>query len=106
MSHFTVLVIGDDYEKQLAPFHEFECTGQDDEYVQDVEEIDEYIKDYDKDTKSVVIGPGGKQYDPSDEQFYREPTKEELEKHGKMMGSGVGGGLSWCSKDWKDGKGL
>lgn len=37
MSHFTVLVIGDDVEKQLAPFHEFECTGLDDEFVQDID---------------------------------------------------------------------
>lgn len=35
MSHFTVLVIGPNYEEQLAPYHEFECTGCDDEYVQD-----------------------------------------------------------------------
>jgi hypothetical protein len=37
MSHFTVLVFGNDPEKQLAPYHEFECTGQDDEYVVDVD---------------------------------------------------------------------
>jgi hypothetical protein len=32
MSHFTVMVIGNDVDEQLAPFHEFECTGQDDQY--------------------------------------------------------------------------
>lgn len=37
MSHFTVLVVGDDVEHQLAPFHEFECTGIDDEFVVDVD---------------------------------------------------------------------
>ncbi|KAA0888800.1 hypothetical protein [Oryzomonas rubra] len=41
MSHFTVMVIGNDVEKQLAPFHEFECTGINDEYVQDVDITDE-----------------------------------------------------------------
>lgn len=41
MSHFTVLVIGDDPEKQLAPYHEFECTGEDDEYVVEVDETEE-----------------------------------------------------------------
>lgn len=41
MSHFSVMVIGDDVEKQLAPFHEFECTGTDDEYVQNVDVTDE-----------------------------------------------------------------
>lgn len=46
MSHFTVLVIGDDPERQLAPYHEFECTGENDEYVQDVDitaEVQEQI---------------------------------------------------------------
>jgi ribosomal silencing factor RsfS len=36
MSHFTVLVTGD-HEQALAPFHEFECTGENDEYVQDID---------------------------------------------------------------------
>lgn len=43
MSHFTVLIIGDDIEKQLAPFHEFECTGRDDEYIQDIDVTDELL---------------------------------------------------------------
>lgn len=37
MSHFTVLVVGPEPEKQLAPYHEFECTGADNEYVQDID---------------------------------------------------------------------
>lgn len=39
MSHFTVLVIGpeDKVEAQLAPYHEFECTGEDNQYVQDID---------------------------------------------------------------------
>lgn len=37
MSHFTVLVAGDDPSHELAPFHEFECTGLNDEFVQDVD---------------------------------------------------------------------
>ncbi len=41
MSHFTVLVIGEDVEGQLAPFHEFECTGLNDEYVVEVDETNE-----------------------------------------------------------------
>ena len=41
MSHFTVLVIGPDHERQLAPYHEFECTGEDDEFVQDVDVTEE-----------------------------------------------------------------
>lgn len=44
MSHFTVLVIGPDPEAQLAPYHEFECTGVDDQYVIDVD-ITEEVKE-------------------------------------------------------------
>ncbi len=36
MSHFSVLVISEkqeDVEKLLAPYHEFECTGENDKYV-------------------------------------------------------------------------
>jgi len=36
MSHFTVLIIGDNPEEQLEPFHEFESTGID-EYVQEID---------------------------------------------------------------------
>lgn len=41
MSHFTCLVVGDDVEGQLQPFHEFECTGTNDQYVIDVDKTDE-----------------------------------------------------------------
>lgn len=46
MSHFTVLVIGDDVDEQLAPFHEFECTGIDDEYVQNIDKTTEIKDEY------------------------------------------------------------
>lgn len=41
MSHFAVLVIGDNLEQQLAPYHEFECTGSNDQYVQDIDKTEE-----------------------------------------------------------------
>lgn len=40
MSHFAVLVIGENPDKQLAPYHEFECTGVNDQYVQDIDITD------------------------------------------------------------------
>ena len=45
MSHFTVMVVLDEYsedalEKALQPFHEYECTGTEDEYVIDLDETD------------------------------------------------------------------
>jgi hypothetical protein len=46
MSHFSVIVIGPDYEKQLAPYHEFECTGIDDEHVIEVDDTDKMRAEY------------------------------------------------------------
>lgn len=48
MSHFTVLVIGSDHEYQLAPFHEYECTGRYDEFVVDVDVTEETLTDFEK----------------------------------------------------------
>lgn len=59
MSHFTVLVIGEDYETQLAPYHEFECTGLVDEYVQTIDETEEYRARWESDTKTMARLPGG-----------------------------------------------
>jgi hypothetical protein len=33
MSHFSVMVIGENVEEQLAPYHEFECTGVDNDIL-------------------------------------------------------------------------
>lgn len=52
MSHFSVLVIGDDVEGQLQPFHEYECTGIEDEYVQDVDITEEARAEYAASDKS------------------------------------------------------
>lgn len=48
MSHFSVLVIGADVTAQLAPFHEFESTGVDDEYVKTVDITEEARAKYEK----------------------------------------------------------
>lgn len=60
MSHFCVLVIGPDIEAQLAPFHEFECTGLDDEFIQEVDTTSQYKTpedwkaDYDKEPVASI----------------------------------------------------
>lgn len=46
MSHFAVLVVGEDVENQLQPFHEFECTGEADEFVVTVDKTDEAREAY------------------------------------------------------------
>ena len=60
MSHFTVLVIGSNVEEQLAPYHEFECTGIDDEYVQDIDKTAEALAAFKKETTKVYKSPTGK----------------------------------------------
>lgn len=103
MSHFAVMVIGPNVEQQLAPYHEFECTGTVDQYVQTIDKLPELKADYETDTRTRMRGPNGELVSAYDDIFYRDPTPEEKEKVG--MGSGFGGGISWTSKDWGDGQG-
>jgi hypothetical protein len=56
MSHFTVLVVGEDVDKQLAPYHEFECTGEDNEYVQDVDSTEEAKQAYESHLHGFIKG--------------------------------------------------
>lgn len=46
MSHFTVLVIGDNPEEQLAPYHEYECTGRRDQYVIEVDITEDVLEEF------------------------------------------------------------
>lgn len=51
MSHFTVMVVTDtgtqdEVSRMLDPYHEFECTGRDDEYVQDVDITEDVKKEF------------------------------------------------------------
>lgn len=107
MSHFSVIVIGSNHEQQLAPYHEFECTGQNDQYVQDIDKTEEARKEYEESTSRVLVSPDGAHHDPYDDQFYRDPSEAEVAAAGPMgmMGTGFGGGVSHTSKDWGDGRG-
>ena len=58
MSHFFTMVIGDDHDTQLAPFHQFECTGWNDQYVQDIDitgDIKEHIRQHPDEALADVI---------------------------------------------------
>lgn len=105
MSHFSVLVIGDDVEGQLAPYHEFECTGEVDQYVVDVDLTEKARGEFAKSEERRLKAPDGTLHLPWDDQFYREPTAEESEQIGPLAGSGFGGGIAWTSRDWNDGLG-
>lgn len=106
MSHFTVWVVGDNVEEQLQPFHEFECTGEADQYVVDVDETEKLRASYKETTLDRLRAPDGTLHHPYDDQFYREPTPEEREKLGShCLGSGYAAGICYTSRDWGDGKG-
>ena len=60
------MVIGDNHKAQLQPFHEFECTGYDDEYVEDTDITDEVLADFER------FAEEGKE----------NPLQEALEWHG------------------------
>lgn len=103
MSHFTVLVVGDDPAYQLAPFHEYECTGNDDEFVIDVDKTAEALEEWAGYKVKRAVCPDGEVCCPHDDRFYRKPTEEEKEKIGPIAGTGSGSGLSWHSKEWEEG---
>lgn len=116
MSHFTVLVIGENPEAQLQPFHEFECTGENDQYVQDISILDEKREEYENgtrkmarytgdDSEALVAEDSKTLRSAFDDLFYRKPTKEEDDKIGRGGGTGWGGGLHWASREWSDGSG-
>ena len=70
MSHFSVMVFEDPsmgIEKQLEPFHEFECTGEDNQYVEDVDITDKVM-----DTLAEYVSEGERQ----------NPLTWSLEYHG------------------------
>jgi len=77
MSHFPVLVIGEEPVKALQPYHEFECTGFDDEYIQDIDETQEKLLEYAEATTRMIRSPDGERYDYYDKRFSRPPTEEE-----------------------------
>lgn len=69
MSHFSVLVIGPNVEKQLQPYHEYECTGVKDQYVVAVDETEQYQKEYAEATTDVVVMEDGSLRHQFDRQF-------------------------------------
>ena len=68
MSHFSVLVVGDDVDAQLAPYHEFESTGIDDEHVREIDITEEARTRYEQDTTRAARDPEGKLHAFFDEQ--------------------------------------
>lgn len=93
MSHFTVLVIGNDYEKQLQPYHEYECTGIDDEYVVDVDVTDKVNEDLNREVfVDSLENPTDYHYFEKEGFTFKMVRREYLEKKGESI-------AAWA-KDW------
>ena len=75
MSHFSVLVIGNDPETQLAPYQEYD--GQESLkhllVFNDIE--DEYLKKYNEKSVTKVIMPDGRMLDTWDDEFKKTDEK-------------------------------
>lgn len=109
MIHFSTMIIGADPEKALAPFHEFECTGVDDEFVKDVDLLPETRAEYENGSSRRLVDESGNVHEPWADRFWREPNSEE--RQNLLGGAGVGatfgfsGGVAYRTKDWGDGRG-
>ena len=66
MSHFSVLVVGlaTALEAQLQPFHEFECTGIDDQYVQEIDKTADALETFERATTTRFRAPDGGLHSP------------------------------------------
>ena len=69
MSHFTVLVIGDNPEQQLAPFQENNMGDCPKEYLKFHDIEDEYRAKYETDQTSAFVSPEGEAHCKYDKQF-------------------------------------
>ncbi|MBA9067468.1 hypothetical protein FHR71_001198 [Methylobacterium sp. RAS18] len=111
MSHFSVLVVtteeptNDVLSRILMPWHEFECTGLDNEFVQSIDQTADKRAEYEAETKTRLRSPDGELFSPYENRFYRDPTEEEAKAIGPLGGSGWSGSFSYSSRDWGDGRG-
>lgn len=111
MSHFSVLVISptelttETLGAILQPWHEFECTGKDDQYVQNVDITEEALSSYHSDVSDMLRSPEGELVSTYNNRFYRDPTPEEQEKITADGPFGRVEGLTVTTQDWDDGLG-
>ncbi len=78
MSHFTVIVVGEDIESQMAKYNE---ATQNREYLEFQDEEDERLKEYNEDEVEIVVLADGSLHNIYEEQFYyRVPGSFDKEK--------------------------
>lgn len=69
MSHFTVLVIGNNAEKQLAPFQENNMGDCPESYMTFHDRETECLEEYETKTRTMVVNPEGGYWDTFDNRF-------------------------------------
>lgn len=79
MSHFTVLVVAQDTAAALQPYHEFECTGTNDQYVQDIDKTEEARESFAEDTSTRIKAPDGTLHSFFDEKGEWRPEFSQVE---------------------------
>lgn len=77
MSHFSVFVIGEDVSAQLQPYHEYECTGIEDQYVVTTDITAEAQERFAEATTTCWKTPDGELVSPFDSRWERPLTAEE-----------------------------
>ncbi|MNU30402.1 hypothetical protein D3C71_188870 [compost metagenome] len=85
MSHYAVLVVlpeeptDEVIGRTLAPWHEFECTGRNDQYVVEIDITEEANREYDGWTTTRLRDPDGNLHDPygADGELKPEFSKED-----------------------------
>jgi hypothetical protein len=113
MSHFGVLVVGGNVEEQLAPYHEYESTGDDNQYVKEVDQTEEARAAFATATTTRYKDPDGNLHSPFtpegnwDHKFWRNLTPEEEALYGKGYHQDYDetpehGGLCLYTCDWHD----
>ena len=78
MTHISVLVVGDDVDRQLQPYHDFRYTGTNDEFVVPVDRFSEERERYATSTMTRLRTPDGLLFEPWASQFYREMSSDEI----------------------------
>jgi len=79
MSHFTVLVIGDDYEKQLEPFWELDLNREDmlkDPRASFKDQTEEFLEEYNNGSITKIVMPDGRMLFPWNEEFQVQVPRE------------------------------
>lgn len=69
MSHFTVMVIGNDVEGQLAPYQENNMGDCPEQYLKFNDTEDEMLQEYENESSERVVMPDGRLLMPWDEEF-------------------------------------